>query len=145
MPAAASPWTPRLPRPLLRMNAPAEIRGAISGTVIGRPNIRTPLAGRRGTGAGIAPDPRPVPSDRPVNRASATPARPTRERRRRVRAGARGELGAGARRTGGLRRPTGRRSARAAALGRAAGRASAGTAATATAGAGRLLLRGGGR
>src|SRR5690348_18509854 len=39
MPAAASAGTFRLPRPLLRMNAPAETRGAISGRVIGRPNM----------------------------------------------------------------------------------------------------------
>src|SRR5690349_677332 len=39
MPAAASAGTFRLPRPLLRMKAPAEMRGAISGRVIGRPSM----------------------------------------------------------------------------------------------------------
>src|SRR5829696_7845226 len=37
MPAAAASSAPRLPIPLLRMNAPAEIRGAISERVMGRP------------------------------------------------------------------------------------------------------------
>src|SRR6187200_1116820 len=36
MPAAACSSAPRLPRPLLRMNAPAEMRGAISDRVMGR-------------------------------------------------------------------------------------------------------------
>jgi hypothetical protein len=60
MPLAVASSAPRLPRPLFRMNAPAEMRGAISDRVMG-----SPMGHLAGGSARMAPD--PVPIALPVN------------------------------------------------------------------------------